>query len=267
MSAGHIVFSHANSYPAGCYRLIFEAWRAAGYQVHALPKYGHQPHLPVTSNWPHLVSELLHYIDHEVRPMQPVFLVGHSLGGLLSLMTAARRPELARGVLMLDSPFIRGWRAGIVQFGKLSGRIQRQAPASVARQRRNHWPDRAALEAHFRAKALFQAWDPRVLQDYLDCAFEADPERGGLRLSFRREVEAAIYATLPHHLVRATRGLKTPLAFMAGSRSVEMRMGGLEATRRFVGPRFVSVEGTHLFPFEHPETTAQTSLELLAALG
>ena len=45
-----IVFSHANGFPAGTYRTLFEAWRAAGYAVHAVEKYGHDPRWPVTNN-------------------------------------------------------------------------------------------------------------------------------------------------------------------------------------------------------------------------
>ncbi len=37
---------------------------------------------------------------------QPAYFVGHSLGGFVSLMTAAQTPELARGVLLLDSPLL-----------------------------------------------------------------------------------------------------------------------------------------------------------------
>ena len=48
----NLVFAHANGFPAGTYRTLFEAWRAAGFTVHALPKVGHDPRFPVTSNWP-----------------------------------------------------------------------------------------------------------------------------------------------------------------------------------------------------------------------
>ena len=41
-----IVFSHANGFPAGSYRVLFEAWRAAGFEVHAVPKFGHDPRFP-----------------------------------------------------------------------------------------------------------------------------------------------------------------------------------------------------------------------------
>ena len=44
-----IVFSHANGFPAGTYRLLFDAWREAGFAVHAIDKVGHDPRFPVTS--------------------------------------------------------------------------------------------------------------------------------------------------------------------------------------------------------------------------
>ena len=268
MSAGTVVYSHANSYPAGCYRILFDLWRDAGYTVHALPKVGHDPRYPVTSNWPHLVDELEAFVAATVQPKEPISFVGHSLGGVLSLMLAARRPEWAARVVQLDSPFIRGWRRELLRWGKLTGLAWRVPPASIAQQRRDHWPDRAAVERHFGSKPLFQAWDPRVLADYIDCGFEPDPVRGGLRLAFHREVETRIYAGLPHTLPHVARRLKAPVGFIAGTRSVEMRQGGLDATRRFIGPaRFREIEGTHLFPFEKPEATAGAVLALLQDLG
>ena len=56
---GSIVFSHANGFPAGTYRVLFESWRAAGWRVLALPRIGHDPNYPVSGNWPHLRDELL----------------------------------------------------------------------------------------------------------------------------------------------------------------------------------------------------------------
>ncbi|MBC7717779.1 MAG: alpha/beta hydrolase, partial [Pseudorhodobacter sp.] len=58
-----IVFSHANSFPAGTYRMLFDAWKAAGYTVHAVEKFGHDPLRPPTSNWPGLRDELVALIE------------------------------------------------------------------------------------------------------------------------------------------------------------------------------------------------------------
>ena len=35
-----IVFAHANGFPAGTYRVLFDAWRAAGWRVCAVDKFG-----------------------------------------------------------------------------------------------------------------------------------------------------------------------------------------------------------------------------------
>ena len=37
-----IAFSHANGFPAGTYRLMFETWRAAGMRVIAVERFGHE---------------------------------------------------------------------------------------------------------------------------------------------------------------------------------------------------------------------------------
>jgi alpha-beta hydrolase superfamily lysophospholipase len=91
-----IVFSHANGFGASTYRVLFDAWRKAGWQVHALDKFGHDPKYPVTSNWPHLRDQLTDFVRREVGG--PVVFVGHSLGGYLSLLVprAGARRRAAR---------------------------------------------------------------------------------------------------------------------------------------------------------------------------
>jgi pimeloyl-ACP methyl ester carboxylesterase len=62
------------------------------------------------------VQQLIDFVGPvSVRYGQTPFLIGHSLGGLLSLMAASRAPEIARGVLMLDAPVVGGWQARVVQ--------------------------------------------------------------------------------------------------------------------------------------------------------
>lgn len=260
-----IVFSHANGFPAGTYRVLFERWREAGHDVHAVEKFGHDPAYPVTSNWPHLRDQLIHFIEREVK--QPAFLVGHSLGGLLSLLAACRRPELARGLVMLDSPVIAGWRAHSVQVVKASGLIRRISPGKVSRTRRHQWPSADAAHAHFAAKAKFARWDQRVLADYIRAGIV---EVGGhAELAFRREIETHIYDTLPHHLPRVLRlhPPRCPVGFIAGTQSDEMRKAGLHESKLLARERFVWIEGSHLYPMERPDETATQVLQLLAGMG
>jgi pimeloyl-ACP methyl ester carboxylesterase len=267
MNKRTLVFSHANGFPAGCYRVLFEIWRQAGWQVHALPLIGHDPAYPVSSNWPHLRDQLIHFIEREVKPAGPVMLVGHSLGGMLSLMAACKRPDLTAGLLMLDSPVVGGWRAHSVRMMKATRLMPKVSPGKISRQRRHQWPDRAAVLAHFAAKRKFARWDPRVLQDYVDCGFE-DRADGRTHLAFHREVETRVYDTLPHHLDRLIKlhPPRCPVGFIGGTQSKELRFAGVGASKALAQEHFTWLEGSHLYAFERPDETAAKVLEVLAAL-
>ncbi len=259
-----LVFSHANGFPAGTYQQLFASWQAAGWRVLAVPQFGHDPAYPVTSNWPHLRDQLIHFIEAEAP--QGAHLVGHSLGGLLSLLAASKRPDLARGLVMLDSPVFTGWRSHTVQVLKRSRLIQRLGPGKVSATRRHAWPTQQAALAHFAAKAKFARWAPGVLEDYIRSGTQPDGDQMVLR--FTREVETRIYNTLPHHLGRVLQRhpLRCPVGFIAGTRSLEIRQGGLAGARRLAGDRLLWLDGSHLYPMEKPQETADAVLQLLQLL-
>ncbi|MFZ4481565.1 MAG: alpha/beta fold hydrolase, partial [Rhodoferax sp.] len=163
-----IVFSHANSFPASTYGLIFKSLKARGFAVSAIEKFGHDPKYPVTDNWPHLVQQLIDFAQLEVdRAGEPVFLVGHSFGGFVSLMAAALAPALARGVLLVDSPILGGWRATTFSVMKSAQLVGSVSPGATSRRRRISWPSQAEAIEHFRHKKAFAHWHPQVLQDYI----------------------------------------------------------------------------------------------------
>ena len=252
-----VVFSHGNSFPASTYRVMLDSLRSRGFEVHAIEKFGHDPKYPVTNNWPHLVEQLADFTRGLVKQAgQPAFLVGHSLGGFLSLMCAARHPVLARGVVMIDSPLVGGWRANTLGLVKRTPLLKSVSPGAVSRKRRTAWDDREAAFDHFRAKRAFARWDEQVLRDYVEHGMRASP--GALTLSFDRDVETAIYDTLPHNVAALLRAnpLQCRAAFIGGRQSVEMRRVGLAMTERVTRGRMSMLDGTHLFPMEKPIATA-----------
>ncbi len=200
-------------------------------------------------------------------PSESAFLVGHSLGGILSLMCAARHPELARGVVLIDSPVIGGWRATTLGLAKRTPLIGSLSPGRISQKRRNHWPDAQAALESFQQKKSFARWDPQVLRDYIEFGtHDADGQRV---LSFDRDVETAIYNGLPHKLdsLLKRHPLKCPAAFIGGTHSAEMRQAGIDLTHKVVKGRVMMLDGSHLFPMEKPVATAAAIEATLRNLG
>ncbi|MGH8848366.1 MAG: alpha/beta hydrolase [Polaromonas sp.] len=257
-----VIFSHGNSFPASTYGVLFQSLKDRGFQVRAIEKFGHDPRYPVTSNWPHLVQQLADFASQEVEKSgQPAFLVGHSLGGFLSLMCAARNPALGgqpvRGVLLIDSPILGGWRAtalGVAKRAQLVGSI---SPGAISRKRKQQWLGRDEVLAHFRSKKAFAQWNEQVLRDYIEHGTHDDPA-GQRLLSFDRDVETAIYNTLPDNLERLLKRhpLKCPVAFIGGRQSAEMKQVGMAMTEKVTKGRIMMLDGSHLFPMEKPVATA-----------
>jgi len=194
-----------------------------------------------------------------------VILVGHSLGGMLSVMVAKQRPDLVRCVVLLDSPVVAGWRALLVRLARNTALGERFSPSRFSARRRKLWPDAQAAYEHFAAKDMFAIWAPQVLRDYIDSGLVPHPE--GVQLRFTREVETDVYRSLPHHIGGLVKdGFPVPIGFIGGTESGECRQAGLKATRKLVGKFFRQVPGGHLFPMENPELTAQVVREMITAL-
>jgi len=261
MSKPLLHFTHGNSYPSGSYGRLLDDLRR-DFDVRTTDMLGHDARYPVRDNWHTLIDELIAQLETYGRP---AILVGHSLGGAVSMLAAHRQPDLVRCVVMLDSPVVAGWRAWVWRVAKWLGLRMKLSPGNVARRRRNVWPSRAAAFEHFMAKPVFQAWAPGALDDYLDHGLQPHPE--GVQLRFDRDVEAAIYSTLPHDMDRVLRDpFPVPVGFVAGTDSMELRQAGLDGTRRLVGDNFVTIEGTHLYPMEKPALTARLTREMIARL-
>ena len=252
-----IVFSHGNSFPASTYNVLLNDLRGRGFDVSAVERYGHEEPYQVTNNWPNLVQQLADFATKQVeRSGQKVYFLGHSLGGILSLMAAARHPNLACGVLLLDSPIISGWRASALDVAKRTQAVGSLSPGKISRARRNSWGSTQEAFEHFRSKKAFARWDERVLRDYVEHGLV---DHAGKRvLAFDRDVETAIYNTLPHNLAPLLKRhpLQCKAAFIGGLASVEMRQVGMGLTERVTEGRVMMLDGTHLFPMEQPNATA-----------
>jgi pimeloyl-ACP methyl ester carboxylesterase len=256
-----ILFFHGNSFPASTYSVMLNELRRRNLQVQALEKIGHNPAFPVTSNWPHLVEEVHAFAQPLIAAHSgPVVLVGHSLGGMLSLMLAAQYPHLAHGVVMVDAPAVGGLQAKVLQLSKTLSLNKKFSPGAISRKRRNEWLSLEEVRAHFASKKVFARWDPQVLNDYVLQGTREEKSEAGVRrvLSFNRDIETLIYNNVPHNLERLLKKhpLTCPVSLVAARHSREMRLAGSDFTHKITKGRITMIDGTHLVPMEKPLVTA-----------
>ncbi|MBS0338297.1 MAG: alpha/beta hydrolase, partial [Proteobacteria bacterium] len=190
-------FSHANGFPAPSYRRMLGLLEGA-FRVGAIPALGMDPRHPPTEGWPHLASQVIEHVERSYS--QPVIGVGHSLGGYLTFMAAAARPDLFRAIILLDAPIIGAIKGRLLGATKRFGIVDRVTPAGATRERRAEWASLAEAERHFRGKKLFRHFAPEALRDYVRYGLVDDGEK--LRLMIDPAIEYQIYRTVPHDLHR-----------------------------------------------------------------
>ncbi len=233
------------------------------YRIGAVEAIGTDPRYPVTERWTHLVEQLEAAIER-AWDGEAVYGVGHSLGGYLTFLAAARRPELFRAIVLLDAPILGAVKGTLLGATKRFGIVDRVTPAAATRDRRHEWTSREEAKAHFRTRRLYRHFAEQCLDDYVRHALLG--AHGHLRLRIDPEVEYRIYRTFPHDMSRQLARLRVPAGFIGGADSDVVRRVGMTAMR---GPRFLKrrVPGGHLFPLEHPREAAAAVSELLRELG
>jgi pimeloyl-ACP methyl ester carboxylesterase len=229
---------------------------ASNFTVSWIEAIGTDARFPVTEGWPHLVDQLLESIK------QPVYGVGHSLGGYLNYLAAVRRPELFRAIVLLDAPIIGAFRGGMLGATKRLGIVDRVTPAGATRDRRSSWPSREAAKAHFQSRPLFCHFAQECVDDYVTHALVE--REGALHLKINPAIEYQIYRTIPHDMMKHLPKLRVPAVFIGGEDSDVVRRVRLAGMK----PKFRmrKVPGGHLFPFERPRDAATSIAQVLDGL-
>jgi len=254
-----LMFLHSNGYPPGSFQQLFDAlgpdFRILAPRHRAL---WHQGPPPPRFSWNDMVSDFRAFVAAHID--QPLWVMGHSMGGTTALLAARRRPGLFRGLVLLD-PVLPPMRIALAL--KLSRRRAAEFPL-VRRTigRPNRWATRADAWQFHRDKRAYRGLDDRALWHYIDAA--TIPREGGFELAFPREWEAHLYGTVPlvwHQVGR----IHLPTLAIRGEHSDTLPQAYWRRWQRLQpDATFCEVPGGHLFPLEHPTETATVVREYLA---
>ena len=244
-------FVHGNGFPSPCYRQLLERLQTR-FDCYYIDKVGHDAAFPVADSWQGLVDEVI--LSIKKGSNQPVVALGHSLGGVLSVMAAVQEPALFKTVIILDSPLIGRFKSSLVRLSKQVGLIDHLTPAFRTRKRRTHWDCREQVLAYLKTKSLFKHFTAACLEDYVDFGLQHDET--GYTLRFDSEIEYQIYRTIPHTLSQYEGRLQVPTVLIYGNQSRVVDRHDRLYMNKHYGITSIETQGTHMFPMEHPDVVA-----------
>lgn len=201
--------------------------------------------------------------QRERWPGQPVYGVGHSFGGILTLLMAAERPQLFDRLILLDPILFTRPMIGLMALSDTFGLYRRNAMASRARSRQQVWPDRETAWNYFHERGIFKGWAPESLAAYIDYALKPRAD-GGLELCCPPRIEAAIFSSFPRGLWSAVKKVQVPTTIIYGQSTYPFVPKAAQLASR-LNPRIraIGVPGRHCFMQEYPEETGALVRSLL----
>ena len=212
-------------------------------------------------DWYVFSEDLEHFLEYLDTP---VIGMGHSRGGVATLLLAIKRPDLIRALILIDPTILPpSWmwkwriakRMGLARFVPIAARAAR---------RKRIWPDRATMLTAYSGKGMFKTWEDGFLEAYIADGTEKT-DRGTIQLRCSPAWESKCYATCPHDVWRFIPKLEQPILVVYGSESDTFLP---EAAAQFQSDlphaQMKCIENTsHFVPMEKPDETIAAILSFL----
>lgn len=244
-------FYHANGFPVSVY-LPFMTRLSEDYRVMAMGVRGQDAQTESNTSWHAVASDLISFLD--ARKAGPIIGVGHSVGGVATMMAAARRPDLFSKIILIDPAILPYRYVTYMTVIRVLGQKGRFFLAQRARSRKNGWTDHQAAYDYFKDKSLFKNFDEDYLRSYVTYGLKPSPQ-GGVELLCPPEAEARIFENYPLDVWFWPKRVTVPALIIRGEHSDVLFD---RSVRRFCaqcpGTRSHLVLGAgHLVPMEKPD--------------
>jgi len=254
-----VVFLHANGFNAMAYRSIL-APLETGLRILAVDQQGHgrSPHRAATTgraDWLDLRDDLLRVL--ETIGGGPLVLSGHSMGGTVSLLAAAERPDRVKALALFDPVIVSKEARPRGGDGMIDNPL-----ALGADRRRAVFPSREAVFASYRGRGVFRGWPDAALIDYIADGFRDRPD-GEVELSCAPAWEASGFRAHGHDPWAAMGQIQAPVRILRAGVGSTCHVQTPEAFNPD-NPRVTvrTIAGaTHFLPIERPDLVGEALME------
>lgn len=214
-------FLHANGLCAGTYTPFIDLFSEKFTTVATdIPGHGDSDH--------HGEKTILHwdiFIDHIKESIirncdTPVVGIGHSLGAVVTYITAAKYPELFSKLVLIDPVIFPKRKLFIIALAKKLGILNKINPLPTgARRRKKIFANRDEAYTRFSAgKGMFKTWDDDFIKSYTSNGLKEE-HNGSVSLKCDPETEAQIYESILMDIWSYPQKIQSPTLLIRGGKT------------------------------------------------
>lgn len=250
-------FLHANGLSAGTYLPLFEHFKN-DFKIIATDIPGHG------DSDSHGVKRIPHwdiFVDHVKESLvknmtPPVIGAGHSLGAVITLLTAAKYPELFSRIVLMDPVIFTRPFLLLLSFAKKTGLMNYNPLAQGARRRKSSFKNREEAMSRFSSgRGMFRTWDEEFIQAFCDHGLSwIDQGQGSGSLKCDPETEAQIYESVLLDIWNYPEKIACPTLLIRGEKSDTFTASAAKTLNlKIRDSRLATVAGaSHFIPMEKP---------------
>tara|TARA_R110000737_G_scaffold1598_11_gene4789 strand:+ start:13560 stop:14507 length:948 start_codon:yes stop_codon:yes gene_type:complete len=218
-------------------------------------------------NWQKMANTVADAIYHQanVKEDGPLIGIGHSMGGVLTLLAATKYPDLFSEIILLDPVLFQTEMIIAQQLMRATGTWRHRALVKSVANRTATWPSLTDMKESIASKSFYKAWHPQVISDYCEFSTSAT-NNDAVQLNCQPSWEASIFGSYPKGLWQAVHHIARPVEILIANNSYFFIPKAVKrAAKVNKSIQWQTFGQHHCFPMEQPVETAKTITDLITA--
>lgn len=203
------------------------------------------------------------YQQANVKVDGPLIGIGHSMGGVLTLLAAAKYPDLFSEIILLDPVLFKNEMIVAQQLMRATGAWRQRALVKSVANRTSRWPDLDSMKENIAEKSFYKTWHPQVIDDYCQYSSTLNSDNS-VQLSCSPKWEASIFGSYPKGLWQAVRKIQLPVNILVAKNTYFFIPSAVKrAAKENSQIKWQEFGERHCFPMEQPVETASILTRLI----
>ena len=204
------------------------------------------------------------YQQADVEKNGPLIGIGHSMGAVLTLLAAAKYPNLFSKIILLDPVLFKNEMIVAQQLMRATGAWRQRALVKSVSNRTAKWQNMATMCDEISSKSFYKPWHPQVVEDYCQYSTITRADKS-VQLSCDPKWEASIFGSYPKGLWQAVRKINIPVDILLAKNTYFFIPSAVKRAAKMNNNIQWQMFGEHhCFAMEQPIETAAVISTLLS---